>query len=272
MVDPIAILPRYKTAMTLGYSSMGQPELSFEQCCHLADEFGLDFIELRVLEDSLNLPEYFQSREVSQTRIPVQVLGSSLQLIGASRADMDDFIRFAHLAGILNAPYIRVFGGRREGDSLSPEEFNEAAATINLIRKMAIANGWHFEILLETHSVFSTPQYCQELNALLPEPVNLVWDSHHTWKITGESPAQTWDKLSPWIRHVHYKDSITENDTYRYVLPGEGEFPSSMLLNLLSEKRYQGGISLEWEKLWHRELPPLRNALEKFVRLAKSSG
>jgi sugar phosphate isomerase/epimerase len=119
-------------------------------------------------------------------------------------------------------------------------------------------------MLLETHDSFSHPECCQKLNEILREPLGILWDSHHTWKISGESPEETWSKLGSWVKHIHYKDSIEEDALLHYVLPGTGEFPTTSLLRLLQGKGYDGGFSLEWEKLWHPELPPLRNALEKF--------
>ena len=47
---------------------------------------------------------------------------------------------------------------------------------------------------------------------------------------------------------------------FTYVLPGEGEFPTGPIMELLG-KEYAGVVSLEWEKLWHPYLPPLDEAL-----------
>ena len=33
---------------------------------------------------------------------------------------------------------------------------------------------------------------------------------------------------------------------------------------------YKGAFSLEWEKKWHPELPPVETALERFVSLAET--
>ena len=254
--------------MILGYSTLGQPELSFDQCDNLAREFGLDFLELRVLENTMDLPAYFQARNVEAFAMPVRVLDSSLRLTEVTPEKLDEFIRFAQLAERMRVPYIRVFGGGCERDLVTPEQYQLAADTVNRIREMARANAWNFEMLLETHSAFSFPDYCQKLNDFLSEPLHLLWDSHHTWKVAGETLEESWKKLGPWVRHVHYKDSIAEGEKYHYVLPGEGDFPSSTLFELLREKGYTGGVSLEWEKYWHKELPPLRSALEKFRKIA----
>ena len=252
-------------AMRLGYSTLGQPELSLEQCEDLAMEYGLGFLELRALNGNLDLPAHFQSLETKPERVPVRVLGSSLRLTEAETSEVCDFYRFMELAQRLRVPYVRVFGGGRDGEALSDGEFKRAAALVKEIRRRASEKGWQAEMLLETHGAFSIPGYCLELNRLLDEPLNLIWDSHHTWKIAKERLLKTWNALKPLIRHIHYKDSISVGGKSQYVLPGEGDFPTAELFALLRDGGYAAGVSLEWEKLWHPELPPLREALERFV-------
>jgi sugar phosphate isomerase/epimerase len=45
------------------------------------------------------------------------------------------------------------------------------------------------------------------------------------------------------------------------VLPGDGQMPLAELVALLRAQQFAGVISLEWEKLWHPYLPPLRTAM-----------
>jgi sugar phosphate isomerase/epimerase len=96
----------------------------------------------------------------------------------------------------------------------------------------------------------------------------LIWDLHHTWKVGGESPTQTWTALHEYIVHVQIKDSISrasDKHPYTYVLPGLGEAPLNELAQLLVRDGYSGGISLEWERLWHRELAHVSEALATCV-------
>lgn len=240
---------------------MGQPELSFEAFEALAAEFRMDFLELRSLEGSLDLPGYFQRRGTAAPVIPVRLLASSLQLATAAPADIEEFFRFGELAKRLGTPYVRVFGGGSFGDPVTDEMLGLAAETVEKLRVRIREEAWDFEILIETHSAFSSSRHCVALNRLLGEPLGVLWDSHHTWKLAGEDMAESWKLLGPWVRHVHYKDSRTTDGRNHLVLPGCGEFPGSALLEMLKREGYGGGVSLEWEKLWHAELPPLRDAL-----------
>jgi sugar phosphate isomerase/epimerase len=60
------------------------------------------------------------------------------------------------------------------------------------------------------------------------------------------------------------KDSIgkpSARHPFTYVLPGDGEMPLAETLAVLRENNFSGCVSLEWERMWHPYLPPLRNAL-----------
>jgi sugar phosphate isomerase/epimerase len=119
-------------------------------------------------------------------------------------------------------------------------------------------------MLLETHDAFSASAPCAELMRRLDAPLEVIWDSHHTWRLGGESPADSWACLSPWARHVHVKDSIDKPSArhpFTYVLPGDGQAPLAEIVGLLRAQQFAGVVSLEWEKLWHPYLPPLRAAL-----------
>jgi len=257
--------------MQLGFSSMGQPELSLEECENLAIECGADFLELRVLEGSLDLPAYFQSRETKNSRVPVRLLASSLRLAEASEADFTDFATFGDLAHRMEVPFVRIFGGGREGHSLTEQELNEAVSAANRVREMIKDHQWGFEPLLETHDAFSSSSQILALDRFLDRPLSILWDSHHTWKLAGESLQESWAHLGPRIRHIHYKDSVTEGEAFRYVLPGKGQFPTQQLFDLLRNEGYEEGVSLEWEKLWHPELPPLKEAIPPFLSLSRET-
>src|SRR5262249_18825058 len=141
---------------------------------------------------------------------------------------------------------------------------------VNWWRKEQASRGWRVELLLETHDAFLRAQPCLRLNERLTKPLNLVWDTHHTWRVGGESPASTSEQIWDLIRHVQVKDSVdrpSARHDYTYVLPGEGQMPLAEVIALLKRKRFGGFVSLEWERLWHPYLPPLREALDRLERL-----
>ena len=82
----------------------------------------------------------------------------------------------------------------------------------------------------------------------------------------GEAPAATWKTIRNHVVHLHVKDSVsrpspTGTHPYTYVLPGDGEFPMAELRELLRLDKYEGVMSLEWERMWHPYLPEIDKAL-----------
>jgi len=255
-----------------GFSSLGAPELSLQELSALRRQFDLDFLELRAVRGTIVLPDYFRAHPEDSFVQPgeVRVLSTDLRLIDATEEDMAAFMRYVDLAEKWATPYLRVFGGGQWGDEISSGLLQRAVKTVDRCRSFMVERGATCKMLLETHSGFSSAKFCRRLNDLLDQPLGILWDSHHTWKLAGEPLETSWQEIGPWVGHVHYKDSIAASGTkdgYRYVLPGSGEFPTQGLLQLLARVRYQGGVSLEWEKLWHPDLADASEALVQFQQL-----
>lgn len=260
--------------MQLGYSSLGAPDLNLADLSALAEEFSLDFLELRTVDGTLGLPEYFADHpELSpEAASPIQVISSSLRLIEATDAQIAEFVNYAQVAVRFNAPYVRVFSGGEWGKPVSDADFAAALANLQRCQHELGNSGLCCEVLLETHFAFSSSEMCRRLVDALDAPLAILWDTHHTWARNGETPAQSWENIGPWVRHIHYKDSVrgASGAERNYVIPGLGEFPTADLLALLAQEDFAEGFSLEWEKLWHPEIPDLRMALPAFRDLAKA--
>ena len=230
-------------------------------------------LELRALCGRVDLPECtaemgwppaIAAGLIAQHSCRLVVAGSSFKLVGNTPAAREEFLKYCSWADSWQAPYVRVFGGGTWGQELRAEDYVQAADTVRWWRAERAARGWKTEMLLETHDAFSGSAPCVELNRRLERPVNVIWDSHHTWRLGGESPAESWASLSAWVRHVHVKDSVDKPSArhpFTYVLPGNGQMPVAEVVGLLREQNFTGAVSLEWEKLWHPYLPPLPEAI-----------
>jgi sugar phosphate isomerase/epimerase len=250
-----------------GFSSLGAPQLAMKALGALAHEFKLEFLELRAVKGTIALPDYFRENpaELGATDVPIRVLSTSLRLTTASDADLAEFVQYVELAKKFKAPYVRVFGGEEWGTEITPELLSRAAGTIAQCRKRMQEQDASCEMILETHSGFSSGRTCRLLNEQLQHPLPILWDSHHTWKLAKEPLEQSWRELGQWVRHIHIKDSVLDPGSksgYQYVPPGQGRFPTRELLDLLARAGYRGGISLEWEKFWRPELPEISEALK----------
>jgi sugar phosphate isomerase/epimerase len=261
--------------LSWGVSTLGCAEWPLPQICELLSEFGLRELEVRAVDGRLDLPQWAvdlgwppwrATALLAKHRIQFRVADSPFKLIGNDERSRAEMAVFCGWADSWSARYVRVFGGGIWGQALTEADYDQAAQTVAWWQQEKNLHGWRVELLLETHDGFSASGPCRDLLARLREPIGILWDSHHTWRLGGESPRESWAQLSEWIRHVHVKDSIAKPSArhpFTYVLPGDGEMPLGQLVDVLSEHHFTGTVSLEWERLWHPYLPPLREALTR---------
>lgn len=255
------------------FSSLGCPDLSLEQVADLAGEFEIPCLELRFLKNRTDLPtlladfpggwkgasDYLRDRNLCPL-----VLGTSFKLVGHTPESWRELMDFAALAEALHTPYVRAFGGGTWGCPLTAEDYQSAAEALAFWESERQARGWQVRLLIETHDAFSASAPCLQLMDVVGRPLDFIWDSHHTWRLGGESPAESWQALAPHVRHVHLKDSVgrpSARHPFTYVLPGSGEMPGREVLDLLKRDGFTGAVSLEWEKMWHPYLGSLGDAL-----------
>lgn len=251
------------------FSTLGCADLELDEVIALARRHGIDLIELRALDGTVDLPAYFAQRfgspeklaaQVAASRIAVTALDTSLKLSGSTdeewQRDAEAFLPWAEALGGVN---LRVFDG---GDSHDAAAIATMAARVDWWRDLRDQRGWRSDIMIETHDSLFTAEANLALLTAAPA-ARILWDSHHTWKRGGEDPVKTWRALAPHVVHVHVKDSVSvpsAKHPFTYVAPGEGEFPAAPFMELLRAE-FSGPVSLEWEKLWHPYLTPLDEAL-----------
>lgn len=259
------------------FSTLGCPEMDLDGAIGLAARHGLHSLELRTLSNTTDLPAYFQEHygtpaglaaHLKQRHVKVCALGTSFKLIGHDDIDRAQLAAFVRWADEADVPWLRVFDGGKSGDAA---EVAEAAATLKWWKEERIKNNWAVELMVETHDGFVHSPSLHELISHAPQ-ISLLWDAHHTWKKGGEAPTETWKTVRNHVVHMHVKDSVSTpspNGThpYTYVLPGDGEFPMRELRHCLREDRYNGTLSLEWERMWHPYLPELDKALHHAAQL-----
>lgn len=276
-----------------------------------ASSYGYDGIEIRMVAgqtDLLARPEFAASalelnlHQLAQFNLQVCGLSSSVRFDHLEREDRDEELAigklYIDLAMRLEAGFVRVFG-----DVLPPVEqpaarhevIRNIAAGLDALGEYSESRGGEVNVLIETHGDFADSRLMLELLVHVRSPhVGVLWDTHHPWRFYGESVAETYERLKPWIRHTHWKDSVphgarevaAEATAYEsraarpmsghrpaaYVLFGEGQFPAAETLRLLVDGGYRGWYSLEWEKAWHPELagpdvalPPFPGALRELM-------
>jgi sugar phosphate isomerase/epimerase len=247
-----------KAAYERAFSTLGCPELDLAGVLALARSLG----------GSLDLPAYLSgrgdspaelARAAAEAGVRIAAFGTSLRLIGGTDEDRGKFLDYVPWAEAMGVPMLRVFDGKPPADGAEVERAAEAAAWWRALRA---ERGWRTDIMVETHDSLLTAGAIRSFAQAAPGTA-ILWDSHHTWRRGGEDPALTWRTIAPHVAHIHVKDSVggpVPGAPPRYVLPGTGEFPMANLRAALAGG-FTGPFSLEWEKQWHPELPPLGDAL-----------
>lgn len=257
------------------FSSLGCPELDLAGIVELAKSQDLRHLELRTVEDRVDLPALFRERYGSPEKLRgwldekgmrVVALDSSLKLVGNKEEDREAFLAFMEWAEALDTPWLRVFDGGTFAAELGKEDLEAALETIRWWREEKARRKARTDIMIETHDCLTASAAVRQLQSHLEEPAAILWDTHHTWKKGGEDPAATWAALQGPVPHVHIKDSVSEPSArhpFTYVQLGEGEFDLDGTLSLLRESGFDGIVSIEWERKWHPYLPPLESALKR---------
>ena len=282
------------------FSTLACPDWTWHEVLNYGSQFGFDGVEIRPLSretDLLKIDDLQASRwpvrrrELADSGFRLAGLASSVRFdspdAGERAAQVEIGRRYIDLCAALGGSFIRVFGDvlPANDDSARPAVMRQIADGLVALGDAAASAG--IQILLETHGDFSASPPCVEVMQLANHPhVGLVWDTHHPWRFHGEPLAETWQRLRPWTRHTHWKDSValptrpaTQETTEAaraasqlmaghqhadYVLFRGGEFPAIECMRLLLAGGYSGWHSLEWEKMWHPELMGPEIALPLF--------
>ena len=266
-----------KAPAPLAFSTLGCPRWDWRTIRAQASAMGYAGIEVRGIQDELDLTRCppFQPASVATTLkeldaagLHIVGLGSSVKLHesdpGVRWAELDSGRRYIDLAHRLQAPYVRVFGDRI--DPARPRETSVERVVDGLRVLGRHAAGSQVTVLIESHGDFTdSPTLAAILREVSLPQVALLWDAHHTVVAGKESPAQTWQRIGPYVRHVHLKDSRPEGKDVHYVLTGAGTVPVRDTVRLLAANGYPGFYSFEWEKRWHPELEEPEIAFPQFA-------
>ncbi len=249
------------------FSTIGCPDKSLAEALALADKFGVSYIEVRSLHNREDLPvlmkETFGSPAalkecLSHFHASPLVWGSSFSLFGREQwPGFDDILPW-----LGPCQWIRILDGGKLGHSFTDEDIARCRHCLQWARERLRSFGTTARLLIETHGALADPVECRHVIDTIGCDFELLWDTHHTWRLGKTSNTESWKLLGPWVRHIHVKDSRSTIDKFEYTLPMQGEFDFPGLFSLLRSSGYSGAISLEWEKRWHPELLPLEDAFQ----------
>lgn len=246
------------------FSTLGCSELSLHEVADLAKRNGIGTVELRALSGTLDLASALAAEFedpaglaafLARRTVRVGALNTSVRLFdGADLSAVEPFIAWAEAAG---AGYLRVFDG---GGRLSEADMARAANMLDAWQAVRQSRGLTVDLMIETHDALADFGQLVAFVERVPA-ARILWDTHHTWA-RGADIEALWRRIAGSVVHLHVKDSTPDGDGRRhYVLPGKGDFPMASLVSLLRSEERRIPLSLEWERHWHPELPPLKDAL-----------
>jgi len=268
------------------FSTLAAPDWSLTQFLDAAVRYGYDGIDLRGIGSQIDvtrLPEFNENidptlHQFSQRNLLIAGLSTSARCSVEKekrQEHLDEVQRYANLAAkiVLSAnvgrPIIRVFGGKIPDGMSFDQALTEAADQLRRYGDIAAKRG--DMVAVETHDDWCASDRVRALIEKADHPaVGAIWDVHHPWRTTGESPQQTWDRIGIYVQYIHLKDAKGKVGGDQQLCPtGEGNVPIRETLEVLKTHNYDGWLTFEWEKRWHPELPDADKALSGHIAYVK---
>ncbi|MGA7207047.1 MAG: TIM barrel protein [Specibacter sp.] len=267
--------------MPLAFSTLGCPGDTLAQLIGTALAAGATGLELRAADGEFVHPAMTASGRadvraaLADAGLEVLALASYVKVCDPDGAVDAELASAVDLAADIGAANVRVFPGaglapHRAGtplpdvlaaaDSLGARRLTDASAH-------ARARG--VTLALETHDSHPRGADIRRILELLPDgaPVRVIWDLMHPWR-HDEAPERTAELLAGRLAYAQFKDGVRIPGTNEVTLtlPGNGALPLRQMQSLAagvsaSQGEIDPWVSLEWERAWHPELPPLADAL-----------
>ena len=260
--------------MKICFSTLGCPDFEWSDVYSMAKDLGFDGIEIR----SYGLPaDPFRSKPFSAAQLPktlakLHALRLEIPCISSNcclnekeneEQNRKELRACMELAQSLGAPYIRVLGDRY-GEVTGVVDDDYVAEMLTSLAEDAKAHD--ITLLVETNGVYSnTKRLAALLDRVGDIHVAALWDMHHPYRYSGETPETTVANLGNYIKYVQTKDSSMKDGVLRYEMMGQGDLPLDDMMAALKGMGYTGFVCLEWVKRW---MPQLSDAAVVFPQFA----
>ena len=263
--------------MKLAFSTLGCADWDISQIVEAAQRLGYDGVELRAINGTLDLlsrPE-FTFRQIGNTRayfadhgIEICCIDTSCTFHATARterlAQVEVALAHAELAARLGTSLIRVFPDKIQPGANREQTRDYIADGLRLLAERLPAG---VRVGLETHGDFARAEAAAEIVTLVDHAnVKLIWDVANS-VAAGDSIGDAARIVKPYLSHVHLRDArpVTESEHWLPVLAGRGSVSFVEILAAIETLDYEGYISFEWEKYWHREIEEPELALPDFI-------
>jgi len=265
--------------MKLAFSTLGCPDWTFEKVVTEGQRMGYTGIEIRGIDGEMRaekIPQFFPEN-AEKTKKMLRDKGLTVVGFGTSVNFHDDEHydeslkegrQAIDVCALMGIPAIRVFGDRIIGDET--EAIKKVAKGLRMLCEYA--KDKHVIVMLEIHGDFNRLEVVMPVIERVKDcpAFAILWDIAHSDRTYGDNWRAFYDGIKPWVRHLHIKDHLRNNDSYDLCLPGEGEVPIGDICTVLQADGYKGWYSFEWEKKWHPSLPEPEIAFPCYVKCMKT--
>jgi len=251
--------------MKYSFSTLGCPGWTTKEMIAAATDLGFSGIECRSLgrleAQSVALEQIITGCRAKNIEVPCIATDALLHAPDeANMAIAKEHILFAQRLAV---PALRVLGDTGP----APSAAIDSALVEQRLKELAPFAEAHGVLLyMESNGVFAQSAQLKALIEAVNSPaVQVLWDIHHPFRYFNETPAETYQNIGKFVCHVHIKDSVLTNGQLSYKMPGHGDLPIAEAMALLKAGGYGGYISLEWTKLWNKELEDAGVAFSHFM-------
>lgn len=258
--------------MKIAFSTLCCPNYEWKDIFSMATDLRFNGIEVRhIKEDDSSSP--FSYEKCSETAAKLKKLRIEIPCLSTGGCLNDsenwnetkkEIISYLKIASRIGVKYIRILGDLKAEPA---ESVSDDLVADKLRELIPYAEESNVTLLVETNGVYSdTKRLCTLLNEVASDNVAALWDVHHPYRFFGEKPEETLTNLGAYIKHVHIKDSVmNENNEVEYKIIGEGDIPIDDIMLALKSINYDGYVTLEWLKRWNPDLTDACILFPKFI-------
>lgn len=234
------------------------PDLSLRETLALAEKIGYDGIEPRTVADHAHGIEV-DIGDDARADIRKTTSDSSVDLVCIATSCMfsdpaeqatqiEECLKAIDLAGDLDCPAIRVFGGKIAEGLERSAAIDLVANSLGSVAPRAEERG--VVVCMETHDDWCDPSHVAAVMERVDSPAVAVnWDIMHPVRMRTATMTDSFVTLEPWIRHVHVHDALVGSDgsySLEFSSIGAGYVDHKTAIALLKDSGYTGSISGEW--------------------------
>jgi len=234
--------------VNLSFSTNYWKDVKLEEFIEIAKEYKFNSLEIHDKSEMKNYSDAYY--KLIEAGISVSCVDMVLDM--SSNEALDELDKCMECCRVLHTNQIRL----KESNDI-----DKARAFVQKALKTAEEN--NVILLVETVGVFSNSEVLSDfLNEFAHDNLAALWDLHYPYRLHGESPENTVKNLGAYIKHIHMKDSDTEE---LFSLIGEGSLPITDIVNALRSINYNGCLSLEWNPAWDSDIDDMNIIFPHFI-------